>query len=235
MEARSTLLLLGFRQRRSRDPALRPAVLALCRARAIKRWSALLTQTKSRIASHMRRRLGEANWKAFVRYAETRHKEAFVRALVPQSGVLCCGGKIDGAPCPRGARIDLHTVPLTNLGDLLPNMHMDHTHDVAHICDVWSRALPPDPASWDAGICGELVAHLLFGAEDHVLAACSPRPIWRRQVIMRCGNASGAGQNADRFCHDVSNAHYGHALHVADLAWPPDEADGADGTGEGAA
>lgn len=151
MEARSTLLLLGFRQRRSRDPALRPAVLALCRARAIKRWSALLTQTKSRIASHMRRRLGEANWKAFVRYAETRHKEAFVRALVPQSGVLCCGGKIDGAPCPRGARIDLHTVPLTNLGDLLPNMHMDHTHDVAHICDVWSRATsgavpsPPTP------------------------------------------------------------------------------------------
>ena len=52
---------------------------------------------------------------------------------------------------------------------------------------------------------------------------------------MRCGNASGAGQNADRFCHDVSNAHYGHVLHVADLAWPTDEADGADGTGEGAA
>ena len=52
---------------------------------------------------------------------------------------------------------------------------------------------------------------------------------------MRCGNASGAGQNADRFCHDVSNAHYGHVLHVADLAWPSDEVGGADGADEGAA
>ena len=52
---------------------------------------------------------------------------------------------------------------------------------------------------------------------------------------MRCGNASGAGQNADRFCHDVSNAHNGHVLHVADLAWPTNEADGANGGNEGAA
>ena len=37
------------------------------------------------------------------------------------------------------------------------------------------------------------------------VAACSPRSIWRKQVV-RCGNASGAGQNADRFCHDVSNS-----------------------------
>jgi hypothetical protein len=88
--------------------------------------------------------------------------------------------------------------------------------------------------SWDASICGELVAHLLFGSEDHVLAACSPRPVRRKQVTVRCGNASGAGQNADRFCHDVSNAHYGHVLYVSDLAWPTDEADEADEADEGA-
>ena len=51
-------------------------------------------------------------------------------------------------------------------------------------------------------------------------------------TLLRCGNASGVGQKADHFCHDVANAHYRHVLYVADLAWPTDEADGAD---EGAA
>ena len=48
----------------------------------------------------MCQRLGEANWKAFVCYAEVHHKEAFMRALTPESGILCCDGKIDGMPCP---------------------------------------------------------------------------------------------------------------------------------------
>ena len=223
MEARATLSLLGFRKRRLRAPVLRPAILALCRARAIKRWSALLTQTRSRIGSHMRQRLGEANWKAFVRYAEVHHKEAFVRAHMPESSILCCDGKLDGMPCPNNTRIDLHAVPVTNLGDLLPNMHMDHTHDVAHICGVWSRALPPNPTSWHDGVCGTLVAHLLFGTEDHVLTACSTHTVWHKQITVRCGNANGVNQHADHFCHDVSNAHYGHVLGVADIEWPAAE------------
>ena len=68
--------------------------------RAPQRWSALLTQTKSRIGFNcgMRERLYEANWAAFIKYAEAEHKAAFLRALTPASGLLCCEGKIDGAP-----------------------------------------------------------------------------------------------------------------------------------------
>ena len=100
-------------------------------------------------------------------------------------------------------------------------LHMDHTHDVKHICKVWSEALPENPRSWDDGICGPLIAHLLFGTEDHTLAQCSTRPIWRKQIVLRCGNVHGiAGQHAGDFCHDVAGAHYDHTLHIRDIQWP---------------
>ena len=206
----------GFRKR-SVHVILPPHVQALCRARGIKRWSALLTQTKSRIGSTMRKRLGEANWKAFVRYSKVRHKERFLRALTPPSGRLCCGGKIDGTPCPNGAHLDLATAPYADLATLLPTFHMDHTYDVSHICDVWSRALPPNPSSWDDGVCGPLVAHLLFGTEDNSLAESSPCPLWRKQVTVRCGNSKASKEKAEDYCHDTSNAHYGHVLNVSDI------------------
>ncbi|KAL1512342.1 hypothetical protein AB1Y20_005603 [Prymnesium parvum] len=101
-------------------------------------------------------------------------------------GKLCCNGKVDGTPCPKEVSIDLHTIEHTELGKILPGLHMDHTYDVGHICNIWSRALPREPPTCDDGICGEIVAHLLFGD----------------------------------FCHDVSNAHYGHILRVEDIAWP---------------
>jgi len=220
MEARCTLPLLGFRKRRRSTAVLRPHIRALCRARALKRWSALLTQSKSRIGANIRQRLGDANWQAFVHYAEVNYKELFVEALMPHCSRLCCSGKIGGTPCPNNAHIDLQSVTAAELGTLLPAFHMDHTYDVAHICDVWSCALPPHPASWDDGICGALVAHLLFGTEDHVLTACSTRAIWRKQIHVRCGNTHGAHQRASDFCHDLSNAHYDHVLRVADIAWP---------------
>ena len=72
MEPRDALPLLGFRRRRTKHgcPAS-AAIQKVCRIRASKRWSALLTQTKSRIGFKcgMRERLGEANWAAFVKYA----------------------------------------------------------------------------------------------------------------------------------------------------------------------
>ena len=87
MERKEDLPLLGFRRKPAKH--LCPAgkrVQALCRDRASKRWSALLTQTKSRIGFKcgMRKRLGEANWAAFVRFAEAEHKVAFIRALTPE-------------------------------------------------------------------------------------------------------------------------------------------------------
>lgn len=223
MERCSSLTLLGFRKRVPKSPLLRRAVAQVSRGRALKRWSALLTQTKSRIGYKcgMRKRLGEANWKAFVRYAEAWHKESFVRALLPSCGMLSCVGKLDGSPCPQQKQINLLTTSHTRLATQLPGLHMDHTYDVKQICDTWSRALPPNPRLWDDGICGALIAHLLFGTEDHVLTACSDRAIWRKQINLRCGNVSGMeGQHAGDFCHELAGMHYDHILRVSDIAWP---------------
>ena len=101
---------------------------------------------------------------------------------------------------------------------------MDHMHDVKHICAVWSAALPEVPSAWDDGVCGPLVAQLLFGTEDHVVAQDSARPVWRKQIHLRCGNVRDADrQSADDFCHDLAGAHYGHVVHVEDIKWPATE------------
>ena len=148
-------------------------------------------------------------WAAFVRYAEA----SFVRA--PASGMLCCEGKLDGTPCPKAVVIDLKRISAAECEEMLPRLHMDHTHDIKHICEVWSKALPERPEAWDDGICGPLLAHLLFGTEDHVLTQCSARPVWRRQIVFRCGSARGVeGQRATDFCHE--RAHYG--LRTEDVA-----------------
>ena len=168
----------------------------------------------------MRKRLGEGKWNAFVRCAEAWHKEAFVRSFTPPAGVLCCKGKMDGTPCPRRVEIRLRESGSERVAADLPGLHMDHSYDVKHICDVWSRALPPDPRSWDDGICGPLIAHLLFGTEDHVRSEESDSsPIWKKQIHFRCGNVNGAeGQSASHFCHDVAGAHYGNYLRTSDIA-----------------
>ena len=221
MERAEALTLLGVHQ--STPPACptSAAVQRVCRERASKRWSALLTQTKSRIGHRcgMRKRLRHAHWATFARYAETEHKAQFFRALAPASGELCCEGKLNGTPCPNGAWIDLRHVPSNECGTALPGLHMDLER---HICAIRSRALPVAPSSWDDGICGALVAQLLFGTEDHVLAQCSARRVWRQQIHLRCGNTRGSveAQHADEFCHDVAGAHYEHALQVEDLRWP---------------
>ena len=223
MERREDLPLLGFVRRRPTACPARAAVIKVCRERASKRWSALLTQSKSRIGFKcgMRKRLGEAHWAAFVRYAEVEYKEDFFRAFTPTSGILCCAGRLDDSPCPKGVAVNLRRVSDAECGEALPCLHVDHTHDVKRICKVWSDALPEEPRSWDDGFCGPLIAHLLFGTEDHVVAQCSARPIWRKQLFFRCGDVRGVeGQRADDFCHDVANAHYDHALHVEDIAWP---------------
>ena len=224
MERPEELPLLGFRRKKSKAVCHVPKkVRALCRDRASKRWSALLTLTKSRIGYKcgMRQRLGEAHWAEFVRYAEAEHKEAFFEALTPTLGVLCCERRLEGVACPKNVGIDLTSVSIAECGDELPKLHMDHTHDLKHICRVWSQALPEHPTSWDDGVCGPLVAHLLFGTNDHVLSQCSDRAVWRKQVVLRCGDVRGVqGQHAKDFCHDVAGAHYKYALCIEDIQWP---------------
>lgn len=213
-----TSSLLYYRRRAPRVIKAIPTVIRqLCRRRASKRWSALLTQTRSRIGHHfgMRQRLGDTHWDAFVRYAETYHKHAFLRALIPPNAVLCCVGKLDGTPCSKHLDLsrDLATVKCN-----LESYHMDHTHDAAHICQTWSHALPENPKSWDDGLCGPLIAQLLFGVEDHPMSDVDTNPLWKKQIVLRCGNKKNVhGQRAADFCHDVAHAHYTHALTTADL------------------
>ena len=222
MEPAHTIPLLGF-YRAHHGGVMSTEQHRLCMYRARKRWSALLTQKKSRIGFKcgMRKRLGENHWATFVRYATTNCKKAFIRALVPANGILCCAGKIDGTPCPNKLTISLLTAPLGEVKTNLPKLHMDHEFDVKQICDVWSRALPEEPKSWDDGICGELVAHLLFGVRDHPVAKISARRVWQKNIVIRCGDARGiADQHAENYCHDVSMAHYNHVLKVEDILWP---------------
>jgi len=96
----------------------------------------------------MRKRLGEIGWAALVKYmyAEAEHKEAFLRALTPASGVLCCAGSIEGTPCPKAVCIDLNSLSdvergteLPGLHKDLPGLHMDGTHDIEHLCKIWSH------------------------------------------------------------------------------------------------
>ena len=208
---------LGFCQKKVKYSRVTHAVKSICRERASKRWSALLTQTHSRIGGKcgMRKRLGEANWAAFVRYAEAEYKESFFAAFTPSTDTLCSEGRLDGSPCPVRVRIDLTQTSSIQCGEELPRLHMDHTHDVTHICKVWSDALPTAPRSWDEGVCGPLVAHLLFGTRDHEEKGV----LWRKQLCFRCGDVRGVGgQSADDFCHDVARAHYAHQLKVADIS-----------------
>ena len=211
--------LLHFRRRTPRTFVhVSVATRKLCHRRASKRWSALLTQTRSRIGHFfgMRQRLGDKHWEAFIRYAETYHKHAFLRALIPPNAILCCAGKLDGTPCSK--HIDLAHEDLATVKYNLESFHMDHTHDAAHICKTWSDALPKKPKSWHDGLCGPLIAHLLFGVKDHPMANIEPNPLWKKQIMLRCGNKKSAqGQRAADFCHDVAHAHYTHVLTTADL------------------
>jgi len=54
--------------------------------------------------------LGEIRWAALVKYAETVHMEAFLRALTPALGVLSCKGRIEGSPCPKAVCIVLNSL-----------------------------------------------------------------------------------------------------------------------------
>jgi hypothetical protein len=170
MERQEDLLLLGFRRKKSIPLSPMPKkVSALCRNCATKRWSTLLTHNKSWIGYNcgMHKRLGEIHWAAFVKFAEAKQKEVFCQALTPASGVLRCEGRNEGTPCPKGFCIDLQSLSVDECGNELPGLHMDH---IKHVCNIWSQALPDHPQSWADGICGSLVAHLLFGVEDHVIA-----------------------------------------------------------------
>ena len=144
--------------------------------RAGQRWSALVSAPTSRVAHAMLRALGEAHWAAFVAHATAHYKPAFLAVF--QRRVLRCVGRY-GRPCPRGFAVELAS-PVA--ADALPLLHLDHEQDVQITCDMWRAALPPAPASWDDGIDGALLCHLLFGVVED--------PVHGRAMLrFRCGPA----------------------------------------------
>ena len=44
----------------------------------------------------------------------------------------------------------------------LGELHLDHEHDLVVTCGRSRRALPRAPATWDDGVDGALLCHLLF-------------------------------------------------------------------------
>ena len=129
--------LLHFHSRTPKVTRTVPnAIRKLCRHRASKRWSSLLTQTCSRIGHDfgMRERLGEANWRAFVRYAVRHHKGAFLNALIPPDATLRCAGKLTAphaphAPAPCTQELCLATAPLSPTSTCASTLTaIPHTH-----------------------------------------------------------------------------------------------------------
>ena len=143
---------------RARRPSKHPRFHALALRRAGQRWSALVTAPTSRIARMMRPVLGEALWAAFVVHANARYKPAFLAGF--QAPELRCVGK-PGQECDFAA--DLFA---PDAAAKLGCLHVDHEQDVQITCDMWKNALPPTPASWDDGIDGPLLCHLLFGIQE---------------------------------------------------------------------
>ena len=190
----------------------------LARKRGIQRWSSLLTATCSRLAkaNGMRQFLGEQCWIDFIRYANAHHREAFLQAFNPRDGVLRCSGPLEKnsgqIACPQCFHVDVRQLGSSSpqqskiAADRLQLLHVDHTYDVQHICDMWKSLSIQSPPRWDYAICAPKLCRLLFGVEatEHGEACLS----------FRCAVLAGNDQCP---CHHVARPHYGHTLHAGDL------------------
>ena len=52
---------------------------------------------------------------------------------------------------------------------------MDNTHDIEHVCKIWSLALPEHPQSWGDGICAGAMKSII---KRRLLYPLSP--LWER-------------------------------------------------------
>jgi len=185
------------------------AARALCRTRASKRWSALLTAKNSRIAvSGIRERLGACLWHAFVEYAHRHYRARWDAAFFPESKRLECCGPCTGSACPHRFEIDLRRESAVTL---LERLHLDHEYDVYVVCAAWLCAMPERLQRWDDGIDKGLLCQLLFGVHE--------RGGMRSCVRFRCGNGSEAsrgGRTKRRWRH-TAMLHRHTWLRPADL------------------
>jgi hypothetical protein len=179
----------------------------LARGRAIKRFNALLQRIQN---CGIRTALGEVSWKSFVSFVRRHFRPAFLRLFAPTDDVLRCCGTIDGDRCPH--RFTVNFASTQSIEFDIAGLHLDHEYDVRHICDTWLRTMPAHPRSWDDGVNGLRVAHLLFGVQ--------PLGNWPARLRFRCGNNRYYGrddQDFNRFCHTTDIAHYNRVLTRADF------------------
>ena len=155
-----------------------------------------MSASTSRVARIMVPVLGEAHWQDFLAHATARYKRAFIRAFDPPSGTLKCVGRADGGACLYGFEVNLASPCAVYK---LEHLHVDHEQDVQITCDMWRTARPSAAASWDDGIDGALLCHLLFGVEED--------PAYGAPALrFRCG-PSRLGSDAG-YCHQLNMAHY---------------------------
>lgn len=176
----------------------------VARKRAQQRWSALLTRIGK--INGMAARLGAAHWENFADFVRGVFMPDFLELFDPVGGVLRCAGPLDGdGACPNAMRVDL-TASAGALASLCA-LHLDHTIEVQRICDTWKAALPRAPQSWDDGIQGIVLAHLLFGT----------RPLGQRppNIALRCGSARKHAPAEP--CHEHKRPHYAHVLAPDDI------------------
>ena len=182
------------------------AVEAAARKRAHQRWWALMHRVG--VSNGMRSHLGESRWSEFKGFCMHHFRPSFLALFDPCGGTLQCSGPLSGGPCPHN-----HVVNFASTTALkqMEALHLDHAFDVQHICELWKQLTPCNPVSWDQGIKGILVAHLLFGTQD--LGSTPPN------ISLRCGISRGAmptkleKQGRTSLCHKQHGAHYTHVLH----------------------
>ena len=182
--------------------------LQKARRRAGQRWCRWLTAAKSRIGhtNGLRKRLGKARWAAFVAYANTHFKPAFVAKFGAPMG--CAGPLGHAAPCPNGSKFAVDPTQIAQVEGRLATLHLDHRRDLVAVCEAWKAAMPTDRPlrSWHDGVDPDLVCHLLFGVADHPRAATASDPsLWRANVEFRCG--ASKQHKAGNFCHQMWGSH----------------------------
>ncbi len=182
--------------------------LQKARRRAGQRWCRWLTATKSRIGhtNGLRKRLGKARWAAFVAYANTHFKPAFVAKFGAPMG--CAGPLGHAAPCPNGSKFAVDPTQTAQVEGRLATLHLDHRRDLVAVCEASKAAMPTDRPlrSWHDGVDPDLVCHLLFGVADHPRAATASDPsLWRANVEFRCG--ASKQHKAGNFCHQMWGSH----------------------------
>jgi hypothetical protein len=178
--------------------------VGVARKRAQQRWSALMARIRK--TNGMGELLGAAHWGNFADFVRSVFMKDFLELFNPVGGVLQCVGPLDGVgTCPNAMCVDLKASAAA-----LCALHLDHAIEVQHICDTWKAVLPSAPQSWDDGIQGIVLAHLLFGT----------RPLGQRppNIALRCGSAREHAPAEP--CHDHRRPHYAHLLALDDIRSP---------------